>query len=323
MSLATATWGCRLSTSPPQCAPIIQNDGDEDTPRASYREHYRQPRSLCVCRLPLHDMASDAAPREGESRLHELLEKTIQAVTKLNDSIVGLSESQSHAGHRRSIQAEQPNHDRPPASSNRESPDRVSRGTSRRTMTSSGIPPPASSDPNGMLEMGPSKADLTSQNAAGAATMPIIVLDSSSEGSTLGSEYDHSDTEDTLLELITFTSEVGITRITGVDLKDNVKVTLDLDQVPEVVRRLALQVVPKARVYDRLVWVDALSGIPLHSNQQLVRHAAIQGMSVWGLTKTTRDYMPDRGWRKRSYIATEVRIDQASNVRLAEVRVTK
>lgn len=104
MSLATATWGCRLSTSPPQCAPIIQNDGDEDTPRASYREHYRQPRSLCVCRLPLHDMASDAAPREGESRLHELLEKTIQAVTKLNDSIVGLSESQSHAGHRRSIQ---------------------------------------------------------------------------------------------------------------------------------------------------------------------------------------------------------------------------
>ncbi|GAB1732849.1 hypothetical protein NU195Hw_Modified_443t1 [Hortaea werneckii] len=141
-------------------------------------------------------------------------------------------------------------------------------------MTSSGIPPPASSNPNMRSEMGPSKADLTSPNAAGAATMPIIVLDSSSEGSTLGSEYDHSDTEDTISELITFTSEVGITSIKGVDLKDNVEVTLDLDQLPEVVRRLALQVVGNAAAKSNdFSWFSARS--------TCVRSACLGRRSKW------------------------------------------
>ncbi|KAI6805868.1 hypothetical protein KC332_g14135 [Hortaea werneckii] len=202
-------------------------------------------------------MASDTAPSEGQNRLYELLEKTVAAVTRLNDSIIDLAESHSRARNRRPTQAEQPNHDRHAASPHQQSPKTVSGGTSSRAMTSSRIPPPASSDLNEMLEMGPSKADLTSQNAAGAATMPIIVLDSSSEGSTLGSEVDFADTEDTTFELIAFTSEVGITSITGVDLKDNVGVTLDLDQIPEVL---------ETPVSAQLVKINAPSGTPLHGN---------------------------------------------------------
>lgn len=77
---------------------------NEDTQQASYRGRQEKTRSLPVCWLPLHDMASDTAPSEGQNRLYELLEKTVAAVTKLNDSIIDLAESQSRAQNRRPTQ---------------------------------------------------------------------------------------------------------------------------------------------------------------------------------------------------------------------------
>ncbi|KAI7572430.1 hypothetical protein KC343_g736 [Hortaea werneckii] len=160
-------------------------------------------------------------------------------------------------------------------------------------MTSSRIPPPASSDPNEMLEMGSSKADLTSQNAARAATMPIIVLDSSSEGSTLGSEVDVSDTEDSLFDLITFTGEVGITSITGVDLKDNVGVTLDLDEIPEIVCGLALQVVVNATAKHRdFSWFSARDACIRTACQNQLRskwHSTAQQLAACQMCSNTRN----------------------------------
>lgn len=62
----------------------------------------------------------------------------------------------------------------------------------------------------------------------------------------IGSEYGVSDADDVMFELVTFTSELEISSITGVDLKDDTGVILDLNQIPEVVCDLALQVLVSA-----------------------------------------------------------------------------
>ncbi|KAI7223337.1 hypothetical protein KC333_g545 [Hortaea werneckii] len=173
-------------------------------------------------------MASDAAPREGESRLHELLEKTVEAVTRLNDSIVGFS-AQSHGQDRHPTQVELRKHDQHAALSSEEPPNTMAMGRSGRVTTSNCISNPASSHFNEMPETNSREAEVAPQDE-----------------DVIGSEYGVSDADDVMFELVTFTSELEISSITGVDLKDDTGVILDLNQIPEVVCDLALQVLVSA-----------------------------------------------------------------------------
>ncbi|OTA39291.1 hypothetical protein BTJ68_00783 [Hortaea werneckii EXF-2000] len=43
-------------------------------------------------------MASDTAPGDGESRLYELLEKILQAVTRLNENVESFSKATTRMG---------------------------------------------------------------------------------------------------------------------------------------------------------------------------------------------------------------------------------
>lgn len=104
--------------------------------------------------------------------------------------------------------------------------------------------------------------------------VPSTVADSSPQSGTLDSDYELSDTDDVVLEFITFTSEVGITSITGVDLKDNMGVILELDQIPEVVCGLALQVVANATAKDKeCSWLSA--------RDACIRSACLSRRSKW------------------------------------------
>lgn len=71
-------------------------------------EHHGKTSSLCVCRLPLHDMASSTAPGDSESRLYELLEKILQAVTRLNENVESLSKATTRMGSCNTTQVSRP-----------------------------------------------------------------------------------------------------------------------------------------------------------------------------------------------------------------------
>ncbi|KAI7502586.1 hypothetical protein KC367_g2132 [Hortaea werneckii] len=147
---------------------------------------------------------------------------------------------------------------------------RTSVETASCATTSSSVPLPASGHHNEILETTVSKANIASRDVSGAADTPLTVA----ESSVPALEYDVPDREDTLFELVTSTSEHGITSIKGLDFKDNVEVTLDLDQIPEAVCGLALQAVVNAAAKNEdFCWFSA--------EDACVRPASLGRRSKW------------------------------------------